>query len=43
MEGGKLDIEWVTGSPAPEEVPFTIFFTFELFVIDLTVTVMLFE
>ena len=43
MEDEKLDIEWMTCIPAPEEAPFTIFFIFELFLIDLTVTVKFFK
>ena len=43
MKGEKLDVEWMTCSPAPEEAPFTIFFIFELFLIHLTVTVKFFK
>ena len=43
MEDEKLGIEWMACIPAPEEAPFTIFFIFELFLIDLTVTVKFFK
>ena len=43
IEGRKLNIEWITSSPVPEKLPLSNFFRFELFVIDLTVTVKFFE